>query len=83
MATAPDGPQFCPWCGSPIAYEEHAHEPRYEALADKARARGTEPPPLPERVKDMLEGESYAGACPGCRTISHVVGHRQAGTEAP
>jgi hypothetical protein len=45
-------------------------------LADQARARGVEPPPLPERVKDMLSGESYVAACPGCRMVSHVVGHR-------
>ena len=76
MATAPAHPQFCPWCGSPAAYEAHEHEPRYEMLADQARARGVEPPPLPERVKDMLSGESYVAACPGCRMVSHVVGHR-------
>jgi hypothetical protein len=74
-------PQFCPWCGTPIGYEPHEHEPRYEALAEQARARGAEPPPLPERVREMLAGESFVGVCPGCRTISHVVGHK-AQTEA-
>jgi len=69
-------PKFCPWCGTPIGYEEHEHEPRYATLAEQARARGTEPPPLPERVRAVLSGESYIGVCPGCRTISHVVGHR-------
>ena len=69
-------PQFCPWCGTPIAYDEHGHEPRYALLAEQVRARGEEPPPLPARVREMLAGESFVGVCPGCRTISHVVGHR-------
>jgi hypothetical protein len=60
----------------PVAYEEHEHEPRYQMLAEQARARGDEPPALPERVEQMLSGDSYVTACPGCRTISHVVGHR-------
>lgn len=76
MHAAPERPQFCPWCGSPIGYDEHEHEPRFEVLAEQARARGADPPELPERVREMLAGESYAGACPGCRMISHVVGHR-------
>ncbi len=76
MSTAPQRPQFCPWCGSPIGFEEHDHEPRYESLAKEARARGEEPPPLPERVREQLSGESFAGACPGCRMVSHVIGHR-------
>jgi hypothetical protein len=80
VSTAPAAPQFCPWCGSPIGYEEHQHEPRYESLAEQARARGSDPPPLPERVREALAGESYAGVCPGCRMISHVVGHRAGGT---
>jgi hypothetical protein len=79
MSAAPEQPQFCPWCGSPIGYEAHDHEPRFELLAEQARARGADPPELPERVRKVLAGESYAGACPGCRMISHVVGHR-AGT---
>ena len=72
-------PQFCPWCGSPVGYEEHEHEARYALLADQARARGEQPPPLPQRVEEMLSGDSYVTACPGCRTISHVVGHRPPG----
>jgi hypothetical protein len=74
--TPADAPQFCPWCGTPIGYEEHEHEPRYETLAAEARSAGREPPPLPERVREMLAGESYAGVCPGCRRINHVVSHR-------
>ncbi|MDQ4081287.1 MAG: hypothetical protein M3123_00110 [Actinomycetota bacterium] len=69
-------PQFCPWCGSPLGYERHGHEPRFALLADQARARGADPPPLPPRVRDLLAGDSYVGVCPGCQTISHVVGHR-------
>ncbi|MBA2361258.1 MAG: hypothetical protein H0V79_10060 [Actinobacteria bacterium] len=69
-------PQFCPWCGTPIAFEAHEHEARHELFAEQARAEGNDPPPLPERVKEMLTGDSYVAACPGCRTISHVVGHR-------
>lgn len=72
-------PQFCPWCGSPAAYQPHEHEPRYELLAEQARAEGREPPPLPERVRELLAGDSYAAACAGCRTVSHVVGHRAQG----
>jgi len=78
MAPAPPKPEFCPWCGSPLAYEEHQHEPRYATLADQARARGEEPPPLPRRVEEILQGDSHMGACPGCRTVSHVIGHHAA-----
>jgi len=73
---APGQPQFCPWCGTPLAFEEHGHEPRHETLANEAREHGAEPPTLPERVEDILTGESYVGACPGCRVVSHVIGHR-------
>lgn len=69
-------PQFCPWCGTPVGFEPHDHEPRFELLSERARAEGRELPPLPERVGELLSGESYVAACPGCRTISHVVGHR-------
>jgi hypothetical protein len=69
-------PQFCPWCGTPIGYAEHEHEPRFAALAADARAEGREPPPLPDRIAVMLSGESFAGVCPGCRRINHVVSHQ-------
>jgi hypothetical protein len=26
--------------------------------------------------RELLAGRSFVAACPGCRTISHVVGHR-------
>jgi hypothetical protein len=70
------GPQFCPFCGTPIGYEPHDHQPRYEALEQEARARGEDPPPLPTRVRQTLAGEAFTGVCPGCRVISHVVAHR-------
>ena len=68
-----ESPQFCPWCGSPAAFEPHEHEPRYVELA---RRDHIDTSLLPDRVRDMLAGESYVTACAGCRTISHVVGHR-------
>lgn len=74
-----DDPQFCPFCGSPIAYAPHEHEPRHAQLAELARAQGDEPPPLPPRVRDLLSGEAFVGVCQGCRSISHIVGHRSAG----
>jgi hypothetical protein len=66
-------PQFCPWCGSPAAFESHEHEPRYQELAER---KGVDVSELPDRVRDLLAGESFVAVCPGCRTISHVVGHR-------
>ena len=69
-------PHFCPFCGSPLGFEAHEHEPRFAALVREARARGEELPPLPARVEEILAGASFVGACPGCRTVSHVIGHR-------
>ena len=70
-----ESPQFCPWCGTPTAYEPHEHEPRYAELAER---KGIDPALLPERVRDLLGGSAFVTACPGCRTVSHVVGHRAA-----
>lgn len=75
MSAGPQQPQFCPWCGLPLRFEGHEHEPRFETLAEDARRRGEEPPPLPKRVEDILAGDSFVGACPKCRTVSHVIGH--------
>ncbi len=75
MASAPEKPQFCPWCGTPVPFEAHEHEPRYATLAEQARERGETPPPLPKKVEEILSGESFVAACPGCRTVSHVIGH--------
>ena len=66
-------PQFCPWCGSPLTFEAHEHEPRYAELAER---KGVDASTLSERVRALLAGRSYVAACPGCRTISHIVGHR-------
>ena len=68
-------PQFCAWCGSALEYEEHHHEPHFETLAEQARARGEEPPPLPQNVEELMRGDSYIAACPGCRVLSHVISH--------
>ena len=68
-----DRPQFCPWCGSPVAFEAHEHEPRYAELAAR---EGVDPSLLPERVRELLDGRAHVAACPGCRTVSHVVSHR-------
>jgi hypothetical protein len=70
-----EGPQFCPWCGSPTAFFEHEHEPRLERLLAEVRAAGKRPT-VPPRIGHLLAGESYVGACQGCRTITHVIGHR-------
>jgi hypothetical protein len=66
-------PQFCPWCGSPAAFAAHEHEPRYAELAER---KDVDVGLLPERVRELLGGPAYVAACPGCRTVSHVVGHR-------
>lgn len=75
MTDVPATPQFCAWCGSALAYEEHHHEPRFETLAEEARARGEQPPPLPDSVEELMRGDSYVGACPRCRVLSHVISH--------
>lgn len=75
MVSTPPQPQFCAWCGSPLAYEPHHHEPRVATLADRARSAGKDPPPLPENVEELMSGDSYVGACPGCRVLSHVISH--------
>jgi hypothetical protein len=75
-AVEPERPQFCPWCGAAIAFEQHEHEPRHEALRAQALARGHDPGRLPDRVREVLAGDAFVGVCARCRTISHVVGHR-------
>ncbi|MGI8595245.1 MAG: hypothetical protein ACR2ML_12940 [Solirubrobacteraceae bacterium] len=75
MAAAPPKPRFCPWCGSAVLYEPQEHEPRHVTLADAARDRGLEPPPLPERVEEMLSGDAHVCGCQECRTVTHVIGH--------
>jgi hypothetical protein len=75
MSDAPPHPRFCAWCGSPLAYEEHHHEARFETLAEQAQAAGEHPPPLPKRVEELMRGDSYIGACSQCRVLSHVISH--------
>ena len=75
MAEARSQPRFCAWCGAPLEYEEHHHEPRYATLREQARQSGENPPPLPDRVEELLRGESYIGACANCRVLSHVISH--------
>ncbi len=75
MSDAPPHPQFCAWCGSSLAYEEHHHEARFETLAEQAQAAGEHPPPLPKRIEELMRGDSYIGACSQCRVLSHVISH--------
>ena len=75
MSDAPSTPQFCAWCGAPLIYEEHHHEAKFETLAKEARDKGEQPPPLPDNVEELMRGDSYVGACPGCRVLSHVISH--------
>jgi hypothetical protein len=58
-----------------VPYEPHEHEPRHPTLADEASKRGHDSSPLPEQVDEVLRGDAYVGACHGCRTLSHVIGH--------
>jgi hypothetical protein len=44
--------------------------------AHLAGQQGVDESILPERVREILAGRSFVAACPGCRTISHVVGHQ-------
>ena len=75
MSDAPSKPQFCPWCGATVAYEDHHHEARIQTLAEPAPARGETPPPLPENVEELMRPETFVAACSGCRVLSHVIGH--------
>lgn len=74
-----DQPKFCAWCGAPLTYEAHHHEARFETLAEQKSAQGEQPPPLPERIEELMRGDSYVGVCEGCRVLSHVISHH-AGT---
>jgi hypothetical protein len=62
-------PQFCPWCGSPTGYRPEPRMPLWERLAkDHGRQ-------APDMLEDALQTEGYVTGCPGCRRISHVIGH--------
>ena len=67
-------PQFCPWCGSPMPFREHAHESPAERIITEARRAG-ETPSVPEKLEDLIFGTSFVGACHGCRNVSHVISH--------
>jgi hypothetical protein len=62
-------PQFCPWCGSPSGYRREARTPLWDRLA-KERGRDA-----PDVLEEALHTEGYVTGCPGCRRISHVIGH--------
>jgi hypothetical protein len=62
-------PQFCPWCGSPSGYRPEPRTPLWERLAkDQGRQ-------APDVLEESLQTEGYVTGCPGCRRISHVIGH--------
>jgi hypothetical protein len=63
-------PQFCPWCGSPSPYKPEAHTPLWQRLAEESHQDAPQP------VKEALHTEAFVTECPGCRRISHVIGHR-------
>lgn len=62
-------PQFCPWCGSPSGYRPEPRTPLWGRLAEE---RGLQ---APDALEQALPTEGYVTGCPGCRRISHVVGH--------
>jgi hypothetical protein len=56
-----------------MGFSEHEHEPRFEQLLSEVDA--SKRPPIPPQIAQLLAGESYVGACQGCRTVTHVIGH--------
>ena len=64
-----DRPQFCPWCGTPAPYRPEPHTPLWQRAAEDT---GQE---APEVMHDVLDTEAFVTGCPGCRRMSHVVGH--------
>ncbi len=64
-----DTPQFCPWCGTPSPYRSERHTPLWQRAAEET---GQEPP---EPMQEALETEAFVTGCPGCRRVSHVIGH--------
>ena len=64
-----EAPQFCPWCGTPSPYRPEPHTPLWERAAEET---GQE---APEVLHEALETEAFFTGCPGCRRLSHVVGH--------
>ena len=68
-SAADDRPQFCPWCGTPTPYRQERHTPLWQRAAEE---RGEE---APETMRDALDTEAFVTGCPGCRRLSHVIGH--------
>ena len=64
-----DVPQFCPWCGTPSPYRSEPRTPLWERAAEET---GQEPPDV---MHEVLDTESFVTGCPGCRRVTHVVGH--------
>jgi hypothetical protein len=64
-----ESPQFCPWCGSPSAYRREGHTPAWKVLAE---IEGVEPPAF---LKEALPTAAFVTGCPGCRHLTHVIGH--------
>jgi hypothetical protein len=62
-------PQFCPWCGSPSGYRREARMPLWERLAAEQGRQA------PQVLEETLHTEGYVTGCPGCRRVSHVIGH--------
>jgi len=60
-----------------MAFSEHEHQSRFEQLLGEVRSEGKHPS-VPPRIADLLTGESFIGACQGCRIVAHVIGHRAA-----
>lgn len=62
-------PGFCPWCGTPSVYREEPHTPLWSRLAEEHHTTA------PEVIQENLHTDAYATGCPGCRRVSHVIGH--------
>ena len=64
-----ESPGFCPWCGSPAPFRSDRHTPLWRELADE---RSVE---VPDVVEQVLHTDAYVCGCPGCKRVSHVIGH--------
>ncbi len=65
-----DRPQFCPWCGTPAPYTTEEHTPLWQRLADESGRAA------PESTEEALHTDAFVTGCPGCKRLSHVIGHR-------
>ena len=63
-----------PWCGSPIAFAEWAHESPAQLFLAQARSAGAAPA-LPGEFEDLMSDPSFMGVDQGCRRITHVIRH--------